>query len=86
MPAATPPKETLYFSGVVLPPSPEEHDSLQHACEEFSATEAEKLCGTLEGLPLCLEHGDGESYGCDRLPADPVAQGRMDALFSQWER
>lgn len=28
-------------------------------CTEFTTNEVKDLCTALEGLPLCLEHGDG---------------------------
>lgn len=31
-------------------------------CTEFTTSEVADLCTALEGLPLCLEHGDGMFY------------------------
>jgi hypothetical protein len=52
-------KRQVVFTGTILPPTAQKHGSMEHCCEEFTSSEVDALCTALQGLPLCLEHGDG---------------------------
>ena len=60
MPSANKPSPSVVFTGTILPPPPDHHENLTHACTEFTAGEAAELVDHLTGLPLLLEHADGE--------------------------
>ena len=68
---------TLVFTGIILPPTPDEHISLTHACTEFTKSEAAELVKHMHNLPLLYDHNDGDN-GTPELRVGKVLNAWVD--------